>query len=175
MSQSFSLVSWLIRIHRSDSCIDHDSKWYALAEDWKGSHCPYPQLPMFAQCLFDWRVAVARRQHQKWQQFGKRINGKWWIGSGTSHTWIAKFLNRIFLRWFCRRIRGGNWWFRCGNCGDRSFYTLKNEMCRGCGFYWLVRDGKPPRCSALKFAHWLEDLPERFRHWRRISGSDVPF
>jgi len=133
MSQSFSLVSWLIRIHRSDSCIDHDSRWYALAEDWKGSHCPYPHLPAFAKRLFDWRVGIA------------------------SH-----------------RKRGTNWWFHCDNCGARSFYTLKNEPCRECWFFCLPKDGKPPRWSTLKFAHWLEDFIERLRHWRRY-GSDVPF
>jgi len=175
MSQSFSLVSWLIRIHRSDSCIDHkSSNWYALAEDWKGSHCPYPQLPAFARRLFDWRVDVAHRQHQKWQQFGKRIYGNWWIGKRGSFTWITWALNWFFVRWFSHRQRGKNWWFHCANCGERSFYTLKNEMCRGCGFYWLARDGKPSRWSALKFARWLEAFIERLRHWRRY-GSDAPF
>ena len=74
MSKDFSLFSWLTRLPSSKSVIishrgniykREGAAYYALAEDWRGEHCPYPMLPKWAKRLFQARLALAERLHQK--------------------------------------------------------------------------------------------------------------
>lgn len=81
MSKDFSVFSWAVTILRRGSCIQagrdkvyyppdwnyhqegerHDDMYYALAEDWRGRHLPYPKLPRWAKRLFLWRIRLGDR------------------------------------------------------------------------------------------------------------------
>lgn len=90
MSANFSLLTWLARLPLAASCIDgdgrrgfdgaHQQRYYALAEDAKGSHCPYPKLPDWARRIFDARVRAAY----------------WWIAR--CHDWQLR-AEHLMLDW----------------------------------------------------------------------------
>jgi hypothetical protein len=73
VSENFSLAGWTIRtLKGKDSCIADESGrvgYYALAEDHRGDHYPYPKLPRWARFLFGcklaWEESVDHSRHPK--------------------------------------------------------------------------------------------------------------
>ena len=66
MSENFSIVLWVANLPFGVSCIQDEgasgrlTNYYALAEDIKGKHYPYPKLPMWAQGLFEIRSGLGK-------------------------------------------------------------------------------------------------------------------
>jgi hypothetical protein len=185
VSQSFSLLSWASRILTSGACIQSGpptgryspSEYYSLAEDRKGSHCPFPVLPKWGQELFRWKVALdinARAwAREKWPEVTvKTIEKFFW----------PRVLNRLYRRFLACPIRGRHWWFHCQNCGRKDFFSVRG--CDSCGHVqrrnasmsrWVIFEHRVIRWHR----RWTAQMArmDRYRSWVEAEAEDwrVPF
>jgi hypothetical protein len=142
VSASFSLLSWASRIWRGGACIsarppafrhgESSMPYYALAEDWSGRHCPYPRLPAWGRALFDWKMAIdrsfrARSHAYACERFGDLASAR------NAWRWDLRALSWFYGQFIGGRWRGANWWFHCAACGEKSYFSLRGEVCRWCG------------------------------------------
>lgn len=185
MSQTFSIAGWLLTLYRAESCIDGDGRggyedsdygdefeprYYALAQDWKGSHCPYPKLPLVLRRVFRNRIKLSY-----WMKASLTSIADWFAkGDRTRYRKdgdlrrFAMVLNWIYARHFHVYHRGRNWSFGCSKCGACSFVSLRGRRCTACGH----RHANSPRYvrwwhrySLLRFLEWCGYV-ERFWWWR---------
>lgn len=163
MSQDFSLTTWLLRLPLAASCIDgdgrydccdgsHQQRYYALAEDRKGSLCPYPKLPEWCRGIFDARVRAAywwSAHYRDWQLRAEHLMLSWrWKERNRRR--VVLTMRRIDKLFYCRR-RGYSWHFRCSLCGAISFFDLAGSRwaCKKCGRLNPDDSPKRPRVSLL--------------------------
>jgi hypothetical protein len=175
MSANFSLLSWVLHLPLASSCIDgdgHQSMWdqerspryYALAEDWKGSHCPYPKLPELCKQIFDVRVRMAYGWTARFHDWQLRTE---YLMLG--HHWPVHRRNRVILTmrridrlFFCRR-RGYSWHFHCSLCMGISFFDLGGSRwaCKKCGQRNPAEPVRTPRFSLLTILQNFETMCNR--------------
>lgn len=190
MSARFSLFSWLSRLPLSESCIDGDGRWekpryYALAEDWTGRHCPYPKLPRWCQRIFDARVRLAYWTHNRYW---------WWTSMPLTYSRKRRWLNwpitmRLarwtFDRFLCCYRRGYSWHFHCPACKNPSMWSPRGKQCISCQHREPPDTRKARPWSALRWAVRLEawwDRQKRYEcRWcgkrgglERLSPSGSP-
>lgn len=171
MSNSFSLTSWLFKVPLSTSCIDGDGRheyddyysddepagytkrYFALAEDFKGSHIPYPKLPRWCQRVFDVRVFIAQETNTAMRSMSAWLQRErpHWLKREDKWTLLAKSLQWGYGNFTCYYFRGRSWWFHCRECGYKSKFTFKNKECWSCQKIWRVPPQPEPRWSALRF------------------------
>lgn len=166
MSAHFSLLGWLARLPMAASCIDGDShpyedggkRYYALAEDHRGRHCPYPKLPAFYQRIFDARVRLAYKwsaNYHDWQLRAEYLMLGWHWREPNRRK-VVRAMRKIDGLFSCRR-RGYSWHFHCVGCGASSFFSLKCKQCASCG------NIDPPVLLLPRFS-----LLETLRRWERF-------
>jgi hypothetical protein len=204
MSARFSLISWLCRLPLAPSCIDGDGRheyddypydepvgytkrYFALAEDFKRSHCPYPKLPRWCRRLFDARVFVSLRTERAFKSFVRWLmqRRREALKTEAGYTRAARCMDWVYRTFGAHYYRGLNWWFHCRECGQRSRFSLKNKPCLCCGHVWRVASEADPKWSALSIAlrierffrelRWLrQSYRWRLRNWwRRHRGIQV--
>lgn len=182
MSQTFSITGWLLTLHRSDSCIwgdgrqNYDYDWddecgweplyYALAQDWKGSHCPYPKLPYRLRRVFRWRLEVSYAAKDRMKRFCDWVCGgdrKRFRKDGDLH-WFIVPIDKVYARFFHVWNRGKDWWFYCSSCRAASFVSLRGKTCRDCGH----QHSRTPR-----YVRWWHrwSLLRLFDWWRDVRSS----
>lgn len=84
MSEKFSTLGWAIRTLRGkESCIADSSGlagYYALAEDHRGDHYPYPKLPQWGKLLFNLKLGIEITKSSGRFPHPKKRRGKsWWF------------------------------------------------------------------------------------------------
>lgn len=181
MSDTFSLLSWLSRVPQRGSCIragmaqgEFRAMYYALAEDRKGSHCPYPLLPGWGRAVFDWKIEV-EGLYRTWAAdlYGGVARGSALVKAGR---WDARLLDWFYRKFLACPRRGHQWWFYCQSCGHRDFYVIR--LCHACGAT-QARNTRVSRWVRLEHAvidwggwwRWKREQMDAYRAWR-VSVSD---
>jgi hypothetical protein len=167
MSKSFSLLLWSTRLVSVRACIVSNRRkyfyedgyhyddvinvpagpnYYALAEDWRGEHCPYPMLPKWAKRLFEWRVALARK-------LGQKLPVRGW-------TWHFHCPECDAISFYTYRRH------RCGACG-----TYFDELLRPIDRFFY-RSGSLGKSVYLGMGKWEYRVPELARVERKSAVED---